>query len=149
VFEENFQKFLEDLELSGTDARVAVGGVFYDSTNLELSKSSCAPNLATGQAPVWTANSGRHGKVSLRAMSGNSKNTGQKRFFSKSAEEYRRYLIRVMRTGAGGISPHGEVCRSRRQIAGDVFHDSINRVGPVRGEGSLVFGRVHQYLDRC
>ena len=51
-----FRNFLEDLELSGTDARVAVGGVFYDSTNLELSKSSCAPNLATGQAPVWTAN---------------------------------------------------------------------------------------------
>jgi hypothetical protein len=38
----NFQKFLEDSELSGTDAaRVAVGGL-CDATNQELSKSSCA-----------------------------------------------------------------------------------------------------------
>jgi hypothetical protein len=38
------------------------GGVFCDATNQELSKA-LAPNLATGQAPVWTANSGRHGNI--------------------------------------------------------------------------------------
>ena len=81
-------------------------------------------------------------------MSGNSKNTGQKRSFSNSAEEYRRYLIRVMRTGAGGISPHDEVCQSRKQITGDVRHGSIKRVASAVGEASIAIELVHQYLDR-
>ena len=81
-------------------------------------------------------------------MSGNSKDTGQKCSFSNSAEEYRRYLIRVMRTRAGDISPHGEVCQSRKQIAGDVRHGSIKRVASAVGEGSIAIELVHQYLDR-
>jgi hypothetical protein len=80
-------------------------------------------------------------------MSGNSKNTGQKRSSSKSAEEYRRYLIRVMRTGAGDISPD-ELCRPRKQITGDVRHGSIKRVASALGEGSIVIELAHQYLDR-
>ena len=81
-------------------------------------------------------------------MSGNSKNTEQIRSLSNPAEEYRRYLIRVMRTGAGGISPHDEVCQSRKQIAGDVRHGPIKRVASSMGEGSIAIELVHQYLDR-
>ena len=83
-------------------------------------------------------------------MSGNSKNTntGQERTFPNSAEEYRRYLIRVMRTGAGGISLHDEVCQCRKQMTGDVRHGSIKRVASAVGEGSIAFELVHQYLDR-
>jgi hypothetical protein len=81
-------------------------------------------------------------------MSGNSKNTGQKRSSSNSVEEYRRYLIGVKRTGAGGISPHDEVCPSRKQITGDVRHGSIKRVASAVGEGSIAIELVHQYLDR-
>jgi hypothetical protein len=81
-------------------------------------------------------------------MSGNSKNTGQKRSSSNSAEEYRRYLIRVMRTRAGDISPDDELCQSRKQITGDVRHGSIKRVGSAVGEGSIAIEIVHQYLDR-
>ena len=77
-------------------------------------------------------------------MSGNSKNTGQKRSFSNSAEEYRRYLIRV----TGDISAHDEVCQSRKQITGDVRHGSIKRVASAVGEGSIAIELVHQYLDR-
>ena len=65
--------------------------------------------------------------------------------FSNSAQEYRRYLIRVMR---GDISPHDEVCQSRKQIAGDVRHGSIKRVASAVGEGSIAIELVHQYLDR-
>jgi hypothetical protein len=39
-----------------------VGGGFCDATNQDSPKV-LAPNLATGQAPVWTANSGRHGNI--------------------------------------------------------------------------------------
>ena len=81
-------------------------------------------------------------------MSGNSKNTGQKRSSSNSAREYRRYLIRVMRTRAADISPHDEVCQSRKQITGDVRHGSIKRVISAVGEGSIAIELVHQYLDR-
>ena len=81
-------------------------------------------------------------------MSGNSKNTGQNRASSNSAEEYRRYLIRGMRTRAGDISPHDEVCQSRKQITGDVRHGSIKRVASAVGEGSIAIGLVHYYLDR-
>jgi thioredoxin reductase (NADPH) len=81
-------------------------------------------------------------------MSGNSKNTGQKRSFPNSAEEYRGYLIRVMRTRAGDISPHDEVCQPRKQITGDVRHGSIKRVVSTVGEGSIAIELVHQYLDR-
>ena len=81
-------------------------------------------------------------------MSGNSKNTGQKRSSSNSAEEYRRYLIRVMRTGAGDITPVDELCKSRKQITGDVRHGSIKRVASAVGEGSIAIELVHQYLDR-
>jgi hypothetical protein len=81
-------------------------------------------------------------------MSGNSKNTGQKRSSSNSAEEYRRYPIRVMRTRAGDISTHDEVCQSRKQITGDGRHGSIKRVASVGGEGSIAIEFVHQYLDR-
>jgi len=83
-------------------------------------------------------------------MSGNSKNTntGQERSSSNSAEEYRRYLIRVMRTRAGDISPHDEVCQSRKQITGEVRHGSIKRVASAVGEGSIAVELVHQYLDR-
>ncbi len=76
-------------------------------------------------------------------MSGNSKNTGQKRSFSNSAEEYRRYLIRVMRTKAGDVSPHGQVCQSRKQMTGDVRHGSIKRVASAVGEGSIAIELVH------
>ena len=78
-------------------------------------------------------------------MSGNSKDTKQKCSSSNSAEEYRRHLIRVMR---GDISPHGEVCQSRKQIAGHVRHGSIKRVASAVGKGSIAVGLVHQYLDR-
>jgi len=83
-------------------------------------------------------------------MSGNSKNTntGQERSSSNSAEEYRRYLIRGMRTRGGGISPHSEVCPSRKQMTGDVRHGSIKRVTSAVGEGSIAIELVHQYLDR-
>jgi len=81
-------------------------------------------------------------------MSGNSKNTEQKRSSSNPAEEHRRYLIRVMRTRAGDISPHDEVCQCRKQITGDVRHGSIKRVASAVGEGSIAFELVHQYLDR-
>jgi hypothetical protein len=81
-------------------------------------------------------------------MSGNSKNTGQKRPSSNSAEEYRRYLIRMMRTGAGDISPDDGLCQSRRQITGDVRHGLIKRVASAVGEGSIAFELVHQYVDR-
>jgi hypothetical protein len=80
-------------------------------------------------------------------MSANSKNTGPKCSSSNSAQEYRGYLIRVMRIGAGGISPHDEVCPSRKQTAGDVRHGSIRRVASAVGEGSIAFELVHQYLD--
>jgi hypothetical protein len=79
-------------------------------------------------------------------MCGNSKNSGQNRCSSNSAEEYRRY--RVMRTRAGDISPHDEVCQSRKQITGDVRHGSIKRVASAVGEGSIAFEVVHEYLDR-
>jgi hypothetical protein len=81
-------------------------------------------------------------------MSGNSKNTGQKRSSSNSAEEYRPYQIRVMRTGAGGISPHDEVWQSRKQITGDERHRSIKSVASAVGEGSIAIGLAHQYLAR-
>jgi thioredoxin reductase (NADPH) len=81
-------------------------------------------------------------------MSENSKNTGQKRSSSHSAEEYRRYLIRVMRTRAGDISPHDEACQPRKQITCDVGHGSIKRVPSAVGEGSIAIELVHQYLDR-
>jgi hypothetical protein len=81
-------------------------------------------------------------------MSRNSKNTGQKRSSSNSAEEYRRYLIRVMRTRTGDISPRDEVCQSRKQITGDVRHGSIKRVASAVGEGSIAIALAHQYLDR-
>ena len=81
-------------------------------------------------------------------MSGNSKNTGQKRTFPSSAEEYRGYLIRVMRTRARDISPCDEVCQSRKQITGAVRHGSIKRVASAVGEGSIAIELVHQYLDR-
>ena len=81
-------------------------------------------------------------------MSGNSKNTGQKRSSSNSAEEYRRYLIRVMRTGAGDITADDELCQSRKQITCDVCHGSIKRVASAVGEGSIAIELVHRYLDR-
>ena len=81
-------------------------------------------------------------------MSGNSKNTGQKRSSSNSAGEYRRYLIRVMRTGTGDISPDDELCQSRKQITCDVRHGSIKRVASAVGERSIAIELMHQYLDR-
>ena len=81
-------------------------------------------------------------------MSGNSKNTGQKRSPSHSADEYRRYLIRMMCTSASDISPHHELCQSRKQIAGNVRHGSIKRVASAVGEGSIAIELAHQYLDR-
>ena len=76
-------------------------------------------------------------------MSGDSKNTGQKRSSSNSAEEYRRYLIRVMRRRAGDISPDDELCQSRKQMAGNVRHGSIERVASAVGEGSIAIELVH------
>ena len=81
-------------------------------------------------------------------MSGNSKNSGQKRSSSNSAEEYRRYLIRVRRTRACAISPQDEACQPRRQITGGVRHGSIKRVASAVGEGSLAIEFLHQYPDR-
>jgi hypothetical protein len=107
-----------------------------------------APKPRYDQAPLWTANSGKHGKVSLRAMSANSKNTGEKRASSKSAEESRRYLIRVMRTGAGDISPDDNLCQSRKQITDNVRHGLIKRIVSAVGEGSIAIELAHQYLDR-
>jgi Ca-activated chloride channel homolog len=52
---EKLQKFLEDSEFVWHGCcHGAVDSAFCGATNQELSKSSCA-NLATGQAPVWTA----------------------------------------------------------------------------------------------
>jgi hypothetical protein len=81
-------------------------------------------------------------------MSGNSKNTGQKCSFFHSAEECRRYLIRVMRTRAGDISPHDEVWQCRKQMTGDVRHGSIKRVASAVGEGFIAIELVHRNLDR-
>jgi hypothetical protein len=81
-------------------------------------------------------------------MSGNSKDTGQRRSSSNSAEEHRRYLIRVMRTGAVDISPDEELCESRKQITDDVRQGSIKRVASAVGEGFIVVELMHQYLDR-
>ena len=81
-------------------------------------------------------------------MSGDSKNTGQKRSSSNSAEEYRRYLIRMMRTGAGDISPDDELRQSRKQITRDERHGPIKRVASAVGEGSIAIALAHQYLDR-
>ena len=81
-------------------------------------------------------------------MSGNLKNTGQKLSSSSSAQEYRRYLIRVGRTRAGDISPHDEVCPSRKLVTADVRHGSIKRIASAAGEGSIAIELVHQYLDR-
>jgi hypothetical protein len=77
-------------------------------------------------------------------MSGNSKNTGQKRSFSNSAQEYRRYLIRAMHTRAGDISPTDEVCPSRKQITGDVRYGSIKRVAFEVSRGSIAIELAHQ-----
>ena len=84
----------------------------------------------------------------FESYDGNSNNTGQKRSSSNSAEEYRRYLIRVMRTRAGNISPHDQACQSRKRITGDVRHGSIKRIASAVGEASIAFELVHQYLDR-
>jgi hypothetical protein len=78
-------------------------------------------------------------------MSGNSKNTGQKRSSSNSAEEYRRYLIRVMRTEVGDISPDDELCQSRKQITGEVRSSALP---PLWARVVLPSEPVHQYLDR-
>ena len=48
----------------------------------------------------------------------------------------------------GDISPHGEICQSRKQIAGHVRHGSIKRVASAVGKGSIAVELVHQYLDR-
>jgi len=48
----------------------------------------------------------------------------------------------------GDISPHGEVCQSRKHIAGRVRHGSIKRIASAVGEGSIAIELVHQYLDR-
>jgi hypothetical protein len=81
-------------------------------------------------------------------MSGNSKNTGQKRSPSNSAREYRRFLIRVMHTAAADVSPDDELCQSRKQITCDVRHGLIKRVASAAGEGSIVTELMLQYLDR-
>jgi hypothetical protein len=60
-----------------------------------------------------------------------------------SADEYRRYLIRVMCKRAGDISPHDEVCQSRKEITGDGRHGSIKRVASAVGEGSLAIELAH------
>ena len=73
-------------------------------------------------------------------MSGNSKDPGPKRSSSN-----RRYLIRVMR---GDISPHGEICQSRKQIVGHVRHGSIKHVASAVGKGFIAVELVNQYLDR-
>jgi hypothetical protein len=75
-------------------------------------------------------------------MSGNSKNAEPKHSSSDSAEEYRRYLIRMMRTGAGDINPDDELCQSRKRITCDVHEVS------AVGEGTIAFALVHQYLYR-
>ena len=63
VLEKNFQKLWKILEFFWHGCcHDAVGGVFCDATNQELFKA-LAPNVATGQAPVWTAKSGRHGNI--------------------------------------------------------------------------------------
>jgi hypothetical protein len=78
-------------------------------------------------------------------MSGNSKNTGPKCSFSNSAEECRRHLIPVMRSD---ISPHDDLCQSRKQITGCVRHGSIKRIASAVAEGSITMELVHQYLNR-
>ena len=81
-------------------------------------------------------------------MSGNSKNTGQKRSSSNSAEEDRRYLVRMMHTSASDIRPRDEVCQPRKQLTCDVRYDSIKRVASAVCEGSIAIELAHQYLDR-
>jgi hypothetical protein len=53
-----------------------------------------------------------------------------------------------MRTRGGDISPHDELCQSRKQIAGRLRHGSIKRGASAVGEGSIAIELVHQYLDR-
>ena len=52
--------------------------------------------------------------------------------------------LRVMRD----ITPVDELCKSRKQITGDVRHGSIKRVASAVDEGSIVIELMHQYLDR-
>jgi hypothetical protein len=62
LVEKNFQKFWKIRNLSGTDAAT----VQWASSAMRQTRDSpkaLAPNLATGQPSVWTANSGRHGNV--------------------------------------------------------------------------------------
>jgi hypothetical protein len=59
----NFQKFWKIRDLSGSDAATVPWAASSAMRQTGDSPKALAPNLATGQAPVWTANSGRHGNV--------------------------------------------------------------------------------------
>ena len=54
----------------------------------------------------------------------------------------------MMRTRAGDISPHDDVCQSRKQITGNVPHGSIKCGASAVGEGFIAIELVNQYLDR-
>ena len=70
------------------------------------------------------------------------------KYWTKRSSSNRRYLIRVMRTGAGDIGADDELCQSRKEITCDVRHGSIKRVASAVGEGFIAIERVHQHLDR-
>jgi hypothetical protein len=49
--------------LSGTDAATVQRTASSAMRQTRNSPKALAPKLATGEAPVWTANSGRHGNI--------------------------------------------------------------------------------------
>ena len=59
----NLQKFWKIRNLSGTDAATVQRAASSAMRQTRNSPKALAPNLATGQPSVWTANSGRHGNV--------------------------------------------------------------------------------------
>ena len=59
LLEKKFAEILEDSELSGTYG----DRIFRDAANQKPSKKPLRQTSLTGQAPVWTANSGRNGNI--------------------------------------------------------------------------------------
>jgi hypothetical protein len=57
MYEKNFQKFWKIRNLSGREAATVQRAASFAMRQTRNSPKALAPNLATGQAPVWTANS--------------------------------------------------------------------------------------------
>jgi hypothetical protein len=141
------QKILAESELSGTDAATLQRAASSAMRQTRDSPKALAPNLATRPRHQYGLQIAEGMVTSFESYERELEKYWTKRSSSNSAGEYRRYLIRVMRT-AGDISPHAEMCQSRKQITGDVRHGSIKRVASAVGEGSIAIELVHQYLDR-